>query len=171
MDRRANRLAVTMSLALLVASAVAVSPSRAQPTAAAKEQILYSLETRCSLNGAPAVPCTVEAVDDGQATHYRHRIGSKTDTIRVTDAPVRMLRWDAQTKQWKSLTWAAARFSSNTVCFNGRELCVVNPNYLNSVRQDHAAAMALRDLVKVHFGADGRINATCYDDGCEVTLK
>jgi hypothetical protein len=113
----------------------------------------------------------VEAVDDGQATHYRHRIGATTDTIRVTDAPVRMVRWDAQTKQWKSLTWAAARFSSNTVCFNGRELCVVNPNYLNSVRQDHAAAMASRDLVKVHFGADGRINATCYDDGCEVTLK
>jgi hypothetical protein len=48
---------------------------------------------------------------------------------------------------------------------------VVNPNYLNSVRQDRAAAMASRDLVKVHFGADGRINATCYDDGCEVTLK
>jgi hypothetical protein len=25
--------------------------------------------------------------------------------------------------------------------------------------------------VKVHFGADGRINASCYDDGCEVTQR
>jgi len=171
MERGARGLAVPLSLALLVAAAAAVSPTRAQQAAAANEQILYSLETRCSLNGAPAVACTVQAVDDGQATLYRHRIGTTTDTIRVTDAPVRMARWHDQTKQWKSLVWAAARFSSNTVCFNGRALCVVNPNYLNSVRQDHAAAMASRDLVKVHFGADGRINATCYDDGCEVTLK
>jgi len=24
--------------------------------------------------------------------------------------------------------------------------------------------------VKVHFGPDGRIDATCYDQGCEVKL-
>jgi hypothetical protein len=48
---------------------------------------------------------------------------------------------------------------------------VVNANYLNSVREDNPAAMAKRDLVKVHFGTDGRINASCYDDGCEEVKK
>jgi hypothetical protein len=48
---------------------------------------------------------------------------------------------------------------------------VVNPNYLNSVLQQNPAAMAGRDLVKVHFGADGRINASCYDDGCALKLQ
>ena len=66
---------------------------------------------------------------------------------------------------------ASARFSSNTICFNGQRLCVVNPNYLNSVREDNPAATSKRDLVKVHFGRDGRIDASCYDDGCEVIQK
>ena len=148
-----------------------MAPSAARAQSAAPSQVLYRLETRCSVNGAAAVPCTVEAVNEGKATLYRHAIGRSIQTIRITDAPVRMQRLDEATKSWKSLTWAAARFSSNTVCFNGRELCVVNPNYLNSVQQQSSAAMSGRDLVKVHFGADGRIDATCYDNGCEVSLK
>ena len=149
----------------MTASAVLLMPwpSRAQ--------VLYNLDTRCSLNQASPVACTVEALNQGSATEYRHRIGSTTETIRITDTPVRMERWDGATRQWTPLRWASARFSTNTVCFNATELCVVNPNYLNSVRQQSTAAMAGRDLVKVHFGGDGRIDATCYDEGCGVTLK
>lgn len=169
-SQRSRGVGGALVIGLLALAAATQAPVVAQEKAP-KEQILYTLQTRCSLQSAAAVACTVEAVDDGKATLYRHRIGNTTDTIRITDSPVRMARWDAKSKQWISLAWAAARFSTNTVCFNGRDLCVVNPNYLNSVRQDHAAAMASRDLVKVHFGADGRINATCYDDGCEVNLK
>jgi hypothetical protein len=67
---------------------------------------------------------------------------------------------------------AGALFSSNSICFNGRELCVVNPNYLNSVREDRQdLRLQGRDLVKVHFGPDGRVNATCYDAGCEADLR
>ena len=134
-------------------------------------EVLYKLDTRCSLNAAAPVPCTVEAINQDKFTLYRHRIGAETHTLRISDAPVRMALWDKRTNSWQSLTTASARFSANTVCFNERQLCVVNPNYLNSVRQDNPNAMAQRDLVKVHFGADGRINASCYDDGCEVTLK
>jgi hypothetical protein len=28
-----------------------------------------------------------------------------------------------------------------------------------------------RDLVMVHFGKDGRVDASCYDDGCDVVRK
>lgn len=136
-----------------------------------RSEVLYTLETRCSIRGAAAVACSVEAVNDEGATLYRHRIGTQTETVRITDRPIRMALWNATSKQWRDLSRASARFSTNTVCFNGNELCVVNPNYLNSVREDNTAAMAGRDLVRVNFGADGRINASCYDDGCGVILQ
>jgi hypothetical protein len=137
----------------------------------ARAEVLYTLETRCSLRGAVPVPCKVEAVNEGNATLYRHAIGQRNTTVRISDTPLRMELWDGAGGQWNSLRTAAARFSSNTVCFNGSDLCVVNPNYLNSVLQQNPAAMAGRDLVKVHFGADGRINASCYDDGCALKLQ
>jgi hypothetical protein len=138
---------------------------------AARAEVLYTLETRCSLQAAVPVPCKVEAVNEGNATLYRHAIGQRNTTVRISDTPLRMELWDGAGGQWNSLRTAAARFSTNTVCFNGRDLCVVNPNYLNSVLQQNPAAMAGRDLVKVHFGADGRINASCYDDGCALKLQ
>ena len=147
-----------------VLGAVALAP-------ASRAGALYTLKTQCSLKGAAAVPCTVEAIDEGGATVYRHEIGSAVETIRISDKPVRMALWDGTRKEWRNLTRASARFSSNTVCFNGTDLCVVNPNYLNSVRETSPYATAQRDLVKVNFVADGRINASCYDDGCEVTLR
>ena len=129
---------------------------------------LYTLQTRCMIKGEAPVPCTVEAVEEGNATLYRHRIGSRTETVRITDNPIRMAFWDTPSRQWKALKRAEARFSTNTICFGAGDLCVVNPNYLNSVRESNAAATAGRDLVRVHFGADGRIDASCYDAGCEV---
>jgi hypothetical protein len=156
---RCTGLGAAVSLALLTLPL----PGRAE--------VLYTLQTQCSLNGAAPVACTVEAVNDAAATLYRHRIGDQTFTVRISDKPVRMALWNASSKQWQSLERAAALFSTNTVCFNGAALCVVNANYLNSVREDNPAAMAKRDLVKVHFGGDGRINASCYDDGCEVVQK
>ncbi|MFO7628973.1 MAG: hypothetical protein R6W06_05540 [Prochlorococcaceae cyanobacterium] len=148
-----------------LASAVVLAPTPG------RSEVLYKLNTQCSLAGAAPQPCTVEAVNEAQATLYRHSIGTVTETIRVTDAPVRMSRWIDSSKTWEPLKRAAARFSANTVCFNGRQLCVVNPNYLNSVREDNASAMAERDLVQVRFDGSGRVNASCYDDGCETDKK
>jgi hypothetical protein len=136
-----------------------------------RSEVLYTLSTFCSLKGAEPVACSVEAVNDGTATLYRHLIGKERHTVRITDKPIRMALWENETKQWRNLERAEARFSTNTICFNDRALCVVNPNYLNSVQEDNPAATAKRDLVKVHFGADGRIDASCYDDGCEVVRR
>jgi hypothetical protein len=147
-----------------------------QPVAAAQAaptgQLLYSLSTRCSVQGGAPVPCTVEAFDERGATLYRHRIGKKVETVRITDEPVTMAIWVNETSQWRPVRRAAARFSTNTICFNGRDLCVVNPNYLNSVRQDQTnTRLQGRDLVMVHFGTDGRVDASCYDDACALLLK
>ncbi len=135
--------------------------------AQAADTVLYSLNTRCSIAGGAPQPCVVEAVDAGTATLYRHRIGTVTMTVRISDRPVRMERWNGAKTTWQPLQEAAARFSTNTICFNGRDLCVVNPNYLNSVRQDRPDATAGRDLVMVRFDGSGRVNLTCYDDGCQ----
>lgn len=141
-----------------------------QPAPAA--QVLYTLSTQCSLQGAAPVPCKVEAVDVGGATLYRHLIGKATETVRITAEPVTMAIWANDTKKWRPLRGASARFSTNTVCFNGKDLCVVNPNYLNSVREDRAnTRLQGRDLVMVHFGQDGRVDASCYDDACALLLK
>jgi hypothetical protein len=154
---------------------VSATPAKATPAApttaapAPAEAILYKLATTCSLAGAAPVSCTVEAINQGANTLYRHRIGSLTETIRITDDPVTMSIWKAGDKEWRQLRNAAARFSTNTICFNDRDLCVINPNYLNSVRQDDPTArLKGRDLVRVHFGPDGRVDASCYDAGCEL---
>ena len=130
------------------------------------DSALYTLATRCSIEGGAPQPCTVEAVNEGAATLYRHRIGKLTMTVRITDNPLRMERWNSAMTTWQPLTQAAARFSTNTICFNGRDLCVVNANYLNSVRQERPDATAGRDLVMVRFDGTGRVNLTCYDEGC-----
>jgi hypothetical protein len=146
---------------LTVAGTLGAAPARA-----ASEQ-LYVLDTTCSIQGGPVQPCVVEAINEDDVTLYRHRIGTTEEVIRISDKPVRMARWDATTKTWVGLSSAGARFSTNTICFNGRDLCVVNANYLNSVREEKSEAAAGRDLVRVKFDADGRINLTCYDEACE----
>jgi hypothetical protein len=134
---------------------------------ASAAQTLYTLETRCSIQGAPPVACTVEASDSGKATTYRHRIGERVKTVRVSVDPSRMEMWDPTSRSWRNLRNAEARFSTNTVCFNGRDLCVVNANYLNSLLEDRPDLRG-RDFVQAHFGPDGRVDVICYDAGCAL---
>jgi hypothetical protein len=43
---------------------------------------------------------------------------------------------------------------------------VVNPNYLNSVRQAAGTNFTGRDLVGLSFGSNGRVDVACFDEGC-----
>jgi len=154
---------------LAAAPAAAPAPAAAAAAPAPGPTLLYRLATTCAVAGAPPVNCSVEAVNEGTSTLYRHSIGKATQIVRITDDPVTMTLWNESAKQWESLRNASARFSSNTVCFNDRELCVINPNYLNSIRQDDLKGRFRgRDLIKVHFDTAGRIDASCYDDACAL---
>jgi hypothetical protein len=159
--RTSSFLLPGLGLAALAAVSLCSGPALAQ------SKTLYTLSTQCSIEGGPAQPCVVEATEEEDATFYRHKIGSTTQTVRITENPVRMTIWDAKSKSWQTLSSAAARFSTNTICFNGRDLCVVNANYLNSVREERPETTAGRDLVKVRFDDTGRVNLSCYDDGCK----
>ncbi|MFM7268768.1 MAG: hypothetical protein ACKOZT_09300 [Cyanobium sp.] len=174
MPRRPALLTLLLLLPLqpLAATAQPAGAAGSTAAAAAAPRSLYTLATRCSLRGGPVQACTVEAVDQGGSTYYRHRIANDTISIRITDRPVTMSQLDPASRRWLSLRNAAALFSTNTICFNDRELCVVNPNYLNSVREDRPdLSLQGRDLVRVHFGADGRVDASCYDAGCRVEWR
>jgi hypothetical protein len=153
-------LGVAVATALLLAPQLTLAGS-------ARSEVLYKLTTKCSLNGGPALACEVEASNEQAATLYRHQIGATISTIRITDKPVTMSRWNQATKAWQPLSKAAARFSTNTICFNGSELCAVNPNYLNSVREQRPDVTAGRDLVELRFDQQGRINLSCFDSGCQ----
>ena len=133
----------------------------------ARAEVLYSLQTKCSPRGGPPVACQVEAVDEEGATLYRHTIGPTVRTLRISDQPSRLSLWDASGNRWTSLRNAEMRFSTNTLCLNDRELCVVNPNYLNSVLQERPDFRG-RDLVRAHFNRDGRVDILCYDTGCDL---
>jgi hypothetical protein len=146
----------------------AICASGAADSRAANAETLYTLNTECSFMGGKAQPCTVEATQNGKSTVYRHTIGKTVVTIRVSDDPSRIELMNPATGQFATVGTAGARFSVNTVCYNGLDFCAVNPNYLNSIRQESPQQFAGRDLVRVQMNKEGRVNLICYDDGCEL---
>jgi hypothetical protein len=154
-------------LASLLAGAASALCALLAPVGAARAEVLYQLESFCSLNGTDAVPCRIEAINAPESTEYRHSLGGREVRFRVVDAPTtRIELWDGERNRWRSARNASAFFALNAVCLDGTRFCAINPNYLNSVRQDLGPAADGRSVLEVHFGEDGRIDASCYDAGC-----
>ncbi|MBE9154683.1 MULTISPECIES: hypothetical protein [unclassified Cyanobium] len=151
---------------LPVALTAATALTWALLPAPARSEVLYTLETQCSLKQGAAQACTVEATEQDGTTLYRHTIGDRVVLIRIEAEPSRMSLWNPSNNLWTYLTSAGALLSSNTVCFNGMDLCVVNPNYLNSLVEEKPALYEGRDLVRVKFGIDGRVDLSCFDTAC-----
>lgn len=137
------------------------------PDGPARAEVLYTLDTRCALRDASPIPCRVEAVNEAGATLYRHTLAGLTHTLRISDQPARFTFQAPGSPSWVPLRNATVRFSTNTLCLNGTDLCVVNPNYLNSLLQERPDFRG-RDLVRVHFAANGRVDLLCYDGGCDL---
>ncbi len=143
-----------------------VSPGTAQ-SIPPDQQPLYELDTDCSILQGPVQKCLVDVYNQGTITYYRHRIGRQVELIRISDDPEnRIERFNPRAKTWISVASASAQFSTNTVCFNGRDLCVVNPNFLSSLYEQSPGKYRERDLVKVLFDAKGRVKSSCFDEGC-----
>ena len=155
----------------LAAAASLLAVSTLAFPGALRAETLYTLDSFCSVNGTDAVPCRIEAINSGEATEYRHSLGGRKDgkevRFRVIDQPhIRIELWEAESNNWRSARNASAFFALNAVCLDGTSFCAINPNYLNSVRQDLGRAVNGRSVLEVHFGKDGRIDASCYDAGC-----
>ena len=70
------------SLALLLGSVVALA-AVAPGTGRAANELIYSLDTTCTIGKGKPQPCQVEAVEVGDATEYRHRLGARTISYRI----------------------------------------------------------------------------------------
>ena len=146
--------------------------SGSAPAARAQAQpaptLLYKLETNCSLKDVQS-RCTVEAFDGNTSTVYRTTANGETISFRLIDEPDRRGAqiWDTQTKGWVALDELSMDFTSNELCINGQQLCMINPNYFASVRDDHPNLRS--DLIVARFDAkDARLAAICYSrEACE----
>ena len=160
------------SVVLLLGSALGVAVAASSP-ARADTELIYRLDTTCTLGQGNPQPCEVEALEVGDATEYRHRLGSRTISYRILDDPsVRIEGRKASGDPWSSVRNAWIRFSSNELCFNDRAFCVVNPTFLADVRADaKGSAFQGRDTVGLAFGPSGRVDVACFDDGCRRLLE
>ena len=147
--------------------ALAWSPVRAET------EVIYSLDTTCTLGSGQPQPCQVEAVEVDNTTEYRHRLGARTISYRILDAPyVRIEGRKADGDPWSSVRNAWISFPTNELCFNDRAFCVVNPTFLADVKADaRGSAFEQRDTVGLAFNPDGRVDVACFDDGCRRLLE
>lgn len=139
----------------------------------AETELIYSLETTCRIARGGPEPCRVEAVDVGEATEYRHRIGARTISYRILEDPsVRIEGRKAAADPWSSVRNAWINFRTNELCFNSRAFCVVNPTFLADVKAEAmGAAFEGRETVGLAFGAGGRVDIACFDNGCRRLLE
>ena len=153
----------------LAAGWLSISPGIAQTKGNANQSALYSLETNCLIQNQNS-RCTVEASDGKDATLYRVKTQGRTISFRLIDSAV--LRgaqlWDTDQKKWVALDRLSLDFKNNQMCINGNELCLTNPNYFASLRQDYPNLKA--DLIVSRFNAaDGRLSAICYSqEACDA---
>jgi hypothetical protein len=160
------------SLVLLFGSALSAVAAIQSPVRADTEPI-YSLTTTCSIGDRKPQPCQVEAVEVGDATEYRHRLGARTLSYRILEDPyVRIEGRKANGEAWASVRNAWINFSTNELCFNDRAFCVVNPTFLGDVKAEaNGPAFEGRETVGLAFGAGGRVDIACFDNGCRRLLE
>lgn len=151
-------------LALLCTLAGGLISGAGRAQSKADVELLYSLETQCSLAGEQR-RCTVEAFDAKGTTLYRTTVGEQRRSFRLIDQP--NLRgaqvWDEKTKGWVGMDRLSLDFKTNTLCVNGESLCFINPNYFGSLRAEFPKLRST--LIEVRFDAkDGRLAAICYSE-------
>ncbi|WP_296445671.1 hypothetical protein [Vulcanococcus sp.] len=160
------------SAVLLLGSAFGLALA-ASPPLRAKTELIYSLDTTCTIGQGKPQPCQVEALEVGDATEYRHRLGARTISYRILEDPyVRIEGRRASGDPWRSVRNAWINFGTNELCFNDRAFCVVNPTFLADVKADaEGPAFEERQTVGLAFGPSGRVDIACFDDGCRRLLE
>ena len=161
---RSGGLRISLLSAATVAIAgvwgLAAAPAQAQSQLAATA--LYTLQTNCSVRGE-AKRCQVEAFDGSDATVYRTTINGERTSFRLIDSPGHRSAqlWSSEGRTWVALDRLSLDFETSTLCLNGDALCVENPNYFASLRQDYPDLRS--DLIVARFdAASGKLAAICY---------
>lgn len=153
----------------LLAAAIAANLGPGGPSALAQANTtasplspLYTLQTQCTVRGTEQ-RCQVEAFDGKDATVYRTTINGSRTSFRLIDRPDNRAAqlWDSEGRSWTALNRLTLDFATSTVCLNGDQLCMVNPNYFASLQQEHPGVR--RDLIMARFDSKtGLLSAICY---------
>lgn len=129
---------------------------------------LYLINTTCSTPISPNVSCQVQAIDVDDSTEYHHRFGSRTVSYRVMEDPyVRIERRASKSAPWTSVNNASINFKTEELCFNSKAFCVNNPTFLADVLTQGGDAIQGRTRIGMAFAGNGRVDVTCFDNGCD----
>lgn len=139
------------------------APDQVRAQANPAPVLLYNLETNCSLAGGAQSRCSVEAFDGKGATVYRTTVNGERISFRLLDQSHRQGAelWDNQKKGWVSLNRISLDFAANAICIDKDRLCIENPNYFQSLREDYPNLKS--DLIIATFNPEnGTLAAICY---------
>ena len=135
-------------------------------------QELYVINTTCSTPTSPNFSCQVQAIDVDDSTEYRHRFGSRTVSYRVIEDPyVRIEGRASNSEAWTSVKNATINFKTERLCFNSKAFCVNNPTFLADVLIQGGHAIQGRTLIGMAFADNGRVDVTCFDNGCTRLME
>ncbi len=133
---------------------------------------LYVLDTTCSTPTSPNFSCQVTAIDVDDSTEYRHRFGSRTVSYRVIEDPYVRIEGQAYAgAPWRSVKNASINFKTEELCFNSKAFCVKNPTFLADVLTQGGHAIQGRTLIGMAFADNGRVDVTCFDNGCARLME
>ena len=133
---------------------------------------LYVINTTCSTPTSPNFSCQVQAIDVNDSTEYRHRFGSRTVSYRVIEDPyVRIEGRASDSDPWASVKNASINFKTEELCFNSKAFCVKNPTFLADVLTQGGHAIQGRTLIGMAFADNGRVDVTCFDNGCTRLME
>jgi hypothetical protein len=135
---------------------------------AVRAEELYLINTTCSTPISPNVSCQVQAIDVDDSTEYHHRFGSRAVSYRVMEDPyVRIEGRASNSAPWTSVNNASINFKTEELCFNSKAFCVNNPTFLADVLTQGGDAIQGRTRIGMAFAGNGRVDVTCFDNGCD----
>lgn len=163
--KRARRGRRTTRLGLAIAAGMALLGATA-PAALAESapvgRLLYTLETNCTVRGVPQ-RCAVEAWDGRTATMYRTTVNGTRTSFRLFETPGQRGAqiWSSDRGTWTGLDKLSLDFDRRILCLNGDGLCLENPNFFASLRQQYPELRS--NLIMARFdAATGLLTAICY---------
>ena len=168
---RASTILMLVSKRSKVLTALlALCSSLGAPAVVAEE--LYVLDTTCSTPTSSNFSCQVQAINVDGSTEYRHLFGSRTVSYRVIDDPyVRIEGRGGNSAPWRSVKNASINFKAEELCFNSKAFCVKNPTFLADVLTQGGHAIQGRTLIGMAFADNGRVDVTCFDNGCTRLME
>lgn len=135
----------------------------------AEDTLLYTLKTTCTVAGQE-LPCEIQAKDTPDYTVYATRVANGERTVRLGDRPSLIGQiWNTETKQWQPLQAMTVDVANKLICYD-KTFCMYNPNFINSLKENRPGFRQAQQQIRARFDATGRVNAICFDQGCDQPL-